>query len=570
MSAIGAAAPPFPGRGPNILLILADDQGYGDLSCHGNPRAKTPNLDRLATESVEFTRFHVSPVCAPTRASLLTGRSHLRCGVHGVTAGRETMRTEEVTIAEALKPAGYRTALYGKWHLGEHYPYVPFAQGFDDFIGFRTGHWINYWDAQFERNGKPYPLKGYVTEALTSLAIRFLEKQRRSPFFLYLAYNVPHTPWQAPARFWDQYRGMDIPEDVAAAYALNGCLDEQVGRLLRRLEELKLADDTIVLYLSDNGPNGQRFNCGLRGIKGSVYEGGTRVPLFIRWGNRLPAGKKVDRIAAHVDIYPTLLELCGVQAPKGPAIDGVSLKPLLTGGATSWPDRLLFTHAERSAKPDSMYPGSVRSQRFNLVNGTELYEVEADPGETRDISAQNPVEAQRLRLAYEAWFASTMQPYGLQRYPIPVGYEQENPVTLAAPDASLQGKLRFWQGSGWAHDWITNWVAEADCALWDIDVVQAGHYQASVLYLCPDRGLGARITVQAGTARAGKAIDRATPMAPLPSRDLVPRKEAPEMQWAELVAGALDLAKGRAGLDVQVAANAGVEIKGVILRHMKK
>jgi arylsulfatase A len=555
-------------RPPNVLLILADDQGYGDLSCHGNPYAQTPNLDRLAAESVEFTRFHVSPVCAPTRASLLTGRYHLRCGVHGVTAGRETMRAEEVTVAEALKPAGYHTALYGKWHLGEHYPYVPFAQGFDEFIGFRTGHWINYWDARFERNGRPYPLKGYATEALTELGLRYLETQRDRPFLLNLAYNVPHTPWQAPARFWDQYRGMDIPKEAAAAYALNGCLDEQVGRLLRRLDELKLADDTIVLYLSDNGPNGQRYNCGLRGIKGSVYEGGTRASLFVRWRNRLPAGRKVDRIAAHVDIYPTLLELCGVQAPKGPAVDGVSLKPLLHGEAKGWPERMLFTHSERPANPAAPYPGSVRTQRFNLVNGTELYDVQSDPGERRDIAAENPSEAQRLRQAYETWFAGVMPAGGLQRYPIPVGHDEENPVTLAAPQALLQGKLRYWQGNGWAHDWITNWVSEPDRARWELDVVQAGRYQVSVHYLCP--AAGAKVTVRAGTAQAGKAIAAATPMTPMAARDLLPRKETPEMHWAEVVVGAFDLVNGRATLDLQVAPGAGVEVRDVVLRRLGK
>ena len=182
------------GRRPNVLLILSDDQGYGDLSLHGNRDLATPNLDRLGAEGVEFTRFYVSPVCAPTRSALMTGRYNMRCNVHGVTGGMETMRPEETTIAETLRGAGYRTAIYGKWHLGQHYPYVPHARGFEQFIGFRTGHWINYWDPRLEENGQPHPVKGYITEALTDLGIRFLEEHRSQPFFLYMAYNVPHAP----------------------------------------------------------------------------------------------------------------------------------------------------------------------------------------------------------------------------------------------------------------------------------------------------------------------------------------------------------------------------------------
>ncbi len=566
-STLGAAAMQSTSRRPNIVLILADDQGYGDLGCHGNPYAKTPNLDQLARESVEFTRFHVSPVCAPTRASLLTGRYHLRCGVHGVTGGRETMRSEELTLAEALKPAGYRTALYGKWHLGEHYPYVPHAQGFDEFVGFRTGHWINYWGPKFERNGKPYPLQGYATEALTNLGIRFLEEQQ-NPFFLYLAYNVPHTPWQAPARFWDQYRGMDIPKEAAAAYALNGCLDEQVGRLLHRLDELKLAEDTIVVYLSDNGPNGQRFNSGLRGIKGSVYEGGTRAPLFIRWKNHLTAGKKVDRVTAHIDLFPTLLDLCGVSAPQGPSIDGSSLKALLEGKEQFWPERMLFTHGERQASPESMYPGSVRTQRYNLVNGAELYDVQTDPGELKDIAAQNPAETGRLRQAYEAWFADVMQPYGLKSYLIPVGHTEENPVTLAAPEARLTGKVKFWQGSGWAHDWITNWVTDEDRASWEINVVRAGRYEATVHYLCAAPGVGAVVGIQAGSTKLEKKISRPTTLQSFPNRDLLPRKEAPEMHWAELKVGSFEFVKGKLRLELLVAPNASVDVKSLVLKRL--
>ena len=257
-----------------MLVILSDDQGYGDLSSHGNQFLKTPNLDKLGRDGVELTRFHACPVCSPTRSSLMMGRYHLRANVHGVTAGREMMSLEETTIADKMHAAGYWTAMFGKWHLGMHYPYVPHARGFEEFIGFRTGHFIDYFDPLLEHNGQPLQEKGYITEVLTDHAIHYIEEKKTEPFFLYLAYNVPHMPFMVPQRYWDEYSKMDIPKPTAAAYALTACLDDNIGRLLKRLSELGLDQDTIVIFFSDNGPAGQRYNCGLHGQKGSVYEGG--------------------------------------------------------------------------------------------------------------------------------------------------------------------------------------------------------------------------------------------------------------------------------------------------------
>ena len=229
-------------RRPNVVLVMTDDQGYGDLSCHGNPHLRTPNIDAFAKQSVEFNRFYVSPVCAPTRSSLLTGRYNLRCGVYGVTTGFETMRTEEVTLAEALRGAGYRTALFGKWHLGEHYPYVPHAQGFDEFVGFRTGHWLNYFDPPLERNGKPIRGRGFITDVFTDEATAFMERNRERPFFLYLAYNAPHSPFQVPDRYYERFRNnKELAPETAVVYGMVENLDENIGRLLRRVDELELA-----------------------------------------------------------------------------------------------------------------------------------------------------------------------------------------------------------------------------------------------------------------------------------------------------------------------------------------
>ncbi len=311
-----AAQAQSPQRRPNVLLIMSDDQGYGDLSLHGNPYLSTPNLDKLGRQGVQFSRFYVSPVCAPTRASLLTGRYHLRSGVHGVTTGRETMRTNEVTLAEALRPAGYRTGLVGKWHLGENYPNVPHAQGFDQFTGFRTGHWTEYWDSPLERNGKPFTSKGYIADFFTDEAIRFVEDNATRPFFLYLAYNTPHAPYLAPQKNWEQFQNKGLAPQVAAVYSMVANLDENIGRLMQTLDRLQIADNTVVMFLTDNGPNGQRYNAGLRAAKGSVYEGGVRAPFFLRWPQGLEGGRKIDRLAGAIDVLPTVLDLCEVRRPR--------------------------------------------------------------------------------------------------------------------------------------------------------------------------------------------------------------------------------------------------------------
>jgi arylsulfatase A-like enzyme len=558
------------GKRPNVLLILADDQGYGDLSLHGNPYLNTPNMDRLAGQGIEFTRFYVSPVCAPTRSSLLTGRYNVRCGVHGVTAGMETMPTAETTIAEAMRPAGYRTALYGKWHLGSHYPNVPHGQGFEEFIGFRTGHWINYWDPKLEHNGKPYPAKGYITQILTDLAIRYLETNRNDPFFLYLAYNVPHSPFMVPERYWNMYKDLDLPERSRAAYALTKCLDDNLGRLMAKVDELKLAEDTIVIFLSDNGPAGVRYNAGLRGAKGSVYEGGNREPFFIRWTGRLAAGKKIDTIAAHVDIYPTLLDMCGVARPKGLPIDGRSIYPLLKGETKNWPDRMLFVHAEKRNDPSAMYPGTVRTQRFNLVGGKELYEIPVDPGETANVADKYPEVTKRLRAAYESWYKDALPKGGFQRLPIPVGYDEENPAWLPAPEGYLHGSLEYYGKAGFAHDWVTNWKSVEDFVHWDVEVAHGGSYEVSLNYLCAAADIGSKVEVRVGDAAVSAVITESTPMEPIVMRDVIPRQETPEMHWKVMRVGVLRMNEGKARLEVRAIEKKGERVMDLDRVYLRK
>ena len=555
-----------------MILVLTDDQGYGDLACHGNPHLRTPHIDGLARDGVEFTNFYVSPVCAPTRSSLLTGRYSLRCGVHGVTRGRECMRTAETTLAEAFRAAGYRTALFGKWHLGEHYPNVPHAQGFEEFIGFRTGHWLNYFDPELERNGQRIRREGFITDILTAEALRFVEQNRTRPFFLYLPYNAPHSPFQVPDANFQRFREQGLPVELASVYAMIENLDDNIGRLLKKLDELGLARDTIFVFLTDNGPAGVRFNAGLRGGKASVYAGGVRVPCFFRCPGRFPAARKIDTLAAHIDLYPTLLDLCGAPRPAGLPIDGLSLRPLLEGGAAQWPDRMLFSHHARPDNPSTPYPGAVRTQRFNLVNGAELYDLASDPGEQDNVAGRFPDQARELRAAYEKWFAEAAAECGFKRPPIPVGYAEENPATLPATQSDFSGALRFHNSkAGFAHDWICDWTSTKDSIWWELDVARGGSYEVALRYACPAADVGARISVEAGGVEASASIREATSMEPVPHRNRTDAASYRDLRWTSLLLGRLKLPQGRTRITLMALAKPGrtvAEVSALTLRRI--
>lgn len=549
-----------PPRRPNVLLIMTDDQGYGDNTVTGNTILRTPALSKLAAKSAQIDRFYVSPVCAPTRSSLLTGRYHLRCGVWGVTGGRETMRTNEVTLAEALKPAGYRTGLVGKWHLGEHYPYVPHNQGFDQFVGFRLGHWNRYQDPPLERNGKPIRTEGYIADVFTDEAIRFIDQSGSDPFFLYLAYNTPHSPFIVPDRYFDRFEGKGLSVPLASIYAMIENLDDNIGRLMTHLDRSGLARDTIVVFLCDNGPTaGARFNAGLRGMKGGVYEGGIRSPLWIRYPGRI-APKQISGPAAHIDIYPTLLDLCNIRRPPGPPVDGISLAPAIVEGATL-PDRFLFTHqaGNRVREP---FPGAVRDRRWSLINGKELYDLQADPGEQSDVSAANPEIVSRMAAAYEKWFNQVADECRFEQPAIHVGYGEENPVVLQATRATLGGGLKYFGANGFAHDWATAW-SESGVAEWTIDVVRDGEYEAQALYLSEPSGVGTEVSLVSGDKAAVARIEQPTQNDPLPTglRQVSPHYQ--EFSWRALSLGKLALSKGPHKLRLRMRGEQTRGIRGV-------
>ncbi|HJZ53688.1 MAG TPA: arylsulfatase, partial [Gemmataceae bacterium] len=363
------AADPPPGRQPNVVVVLADDQGWGDLSIHGNTNLNTPNIDSLARDGALFERFYVCPVCSPTRAEFLTGRYHPRGGVWNVSTGGERLNLDEKTIADAFQAAGYATGCFGKWHNGTQYPYHPNGRGFAEYYGFTSGHWGEYFNPPLDHNGKPVTGNGYIADDLTDHATAFIEANKQRPFFCYLAFNTPHSPMQVPDRFYDKFKDVELKlradaaqkEDIGhtrAALAMCENIDWNVGRVLAKLDALKLAGDTVVLYFSDNGPNGWRWNGGMKGRKGSTDEGGVRSPQLVRWPGHIKPGTKVSPIAGAIDLLPTLAELCGVKRVGEKPLDGTSLAPLLLGKAAQWPDRMIFSHWNGKV--------SVRTQRYRL------------------------------------------------------------------------------------------------------------------------------------------------------------------------------------------------------------
>jgi len=387
---------------PNIVVILSDDQGWGDLRLHGNLNIETPNIDSVARDGAMFERFFVCAVCAPTRAEFLTGRYHSRGGVRGVSTGAERLNVDEKTIGDTFKSAGYATAAFGKWHNGTQYPYHPNARGFDEYYGFCSGHWGNYFDPILEHNGKIVRGKGFITDDLTDHALAFIEQNKNRSFFCYMPFNTPHSPMQVPDSFWEEFRNHPLgmrnrdPEKeeidkTRCALAMCENIDWNVGRVLRKLEELKLSGNTIVIYFSDNGPNSWRWNDGMKGRKGSTDEGGVRVPFIIRWPGHIKPNTKVSQIAGAIDLLPTLADMAGIPIVSTKPLDGVSIKPLIFEETENWPDRMIFSHQNGRV--------SVRTQRYRLDNTGKLFDMQADPRQDRDISKDKPEIADKLRKA---------------------------------------------------------------------------------------------------------------------------------------------------------------------------
>lgn len=412
------------GSRPNVILVITDDQGYGELACHGNPTIRTPNLDQLHANSVRFMCFHASPTCAPTRASLMTGQHEFRNGVTHTLMQRERLATDATTLGEILVKAGYRTGIFGKWHLGDEAEYRPAKRGFtESFIHGAGGIGQSYpgscGDFPNNKYFDPYVLHnehvekttGYCTDVFFAQAMKWIAEKRDQPFYAQIATNAPHSPLVCPPSYQKPYEEMGLTPNGAAYYGMITNIDDNIGRLMHFLREQKLDNNTLVIFMTDNGHTpADLYNAGMRGKKGTPYEGGTRVPAFFYWKGKLQPGVNVQALVGAIDIFPTLAELCGATIPENVQLDGRSLVPLLTNPAATWPDRYLFVHLGRWGKGRSDTAKhsqcAVRSQRFRLVNNEELYDIVNDPGELHNVIAKNPQVANDMRAAYDKWWTS--------------------------------------------------------------------------------------------------------------------------------------------------------------------
>lgn len=502
---------------PNVLLILTDDQGYADLSLHGNPYLKTPVMDSLARDSVRLDRFYVSPVCAPTRASLLTGRYHLRTGAAGVTRRREVIRPEEVTLAELFGENGYKTGCFGKWHNGSFYPETPNAQGFDEFYGFTYGHITEYFDPVLNRNGAPERAKGYITDILTDAALDFMldTSAEGNPFFCYLPYNAPHTPGMVPQHYFERFKAQGLDDRVAAIYGMIESIDDNLRRLFERMEEAGLDQNTMVIFMGDNGPLRVpgRFNAGMKGYKAQCDEGGVRVPCFIRWPGKLEKNRIFNERLSHIDILPTLAEFCGLKGSEDLDLDGVSFASLLTGEDAEWPDRMLLTFSFGDEARIQDW-GSVHWQNWIAVKyaekGWSLFDLEQDPGQKNDVAGEHGDVLKRLSTAFEARLNQSLE---LARpSPIPVGYESHPHVVMEAHDATLHAPegdgIGYNYPAGFAHHWITNWTRTDAYPEWTIEVKSPGRYGVALHYCMKESLAGVTGYVEADGSSVGFSVDQ--------------------------------------------------------------
>jgi arylsulfatase A-like enzyme len=567
---------------PNVVIFLADDAGWGDYSRNGNKQVSTPNIDSIAAGGVTLDRFFVCPVCAPTRAEFLTGRYHSRTGVYGVTTGQERMNLDERTIAEAFQKAGYKTGAFGKWHNGSQWPYHPLARGFDEYYGYTSGHWGEYFDPPLEHNGKPVREKGYIVDLCTNKAIDFIDRNQKQPFFCYVPFTTPHSPWAVPESDWQRFKDKPITQrgtqekqenlaETRCALAMVENQDANVGRVLKKLDELKLTENTIVVYFSDNGPNTWRWNGGMKGRKGSTDEGGIRSTCFIRWPAKLAKDYTVKEIVGAIDLLPTLCSLAGVTRVGEKKLDGVDLSPLLTGDRKSleWPERMIFSTWSRNI--------SVRTQRHRLDNQGQLFDMQADPGQTQAVTSEQQATTETLSAAVQAWrkemklnmpsaaVASGGKRKSVDPRPIPVGYREFPRTWLPARDGEPVGDVKR-SASAPNSSYFVNWKSKDDALLWEIEVQTAGKYAVEILYTCPEDSAGSTIEL---THLKSKLSGKVTPGWDPPlytNQDTLPRPpaESKMKEFKPLALGTIELEPGRGPLTLKAT-----DIRGGEVMHLR-
>ncbi len=476
---------------PNVILIMTDDQGYGDLACHGNQILKTPAIDQLHADSVRLTNYHVDPTCSPTRSALLTGRYSTRTGVWHTIMGRSMMHTDEVTLAEVFAAGGYRTGCFGKWHLGDNYPLRPQDQGFQDVlvcggggVGQTPDFFGNdYFDDTYWHNGRVVKQKGYCTDVFFDSAMRFIDGKSKNgggdkPFFCYIPTNAAHGPFLVADKYKKPYLDAGVPARRAAFYGMITNIDENVARLRKHLAASGLADNTLLIFTTDNGTAAGAgrdggFNAGLRGTKGSEFDGGHRVPCFWHWPTgKLTGGRDVKRVTAHVDMLPTLSEICGLKPPTDRTIDGTSLLPLLSGKSGGWPARTLFVHSQRLEFPTKLRKCAVMTDRWRLVNGKQLFDLDADYGQTTNVAGDHPDVVKRLSGGYDKWWTSIGTRFK-DYVRIGLGHKSNNPTLLTCHD---------WHTNNGPVPWNQGHIRSGLKAngFWAVTVTRSGKYRITL------------------------------------------------------------------------------------------
>ncbi|MEC9096152.1 MAG: arylsulfatase [Planctomycetota bacterium] len=551
---------------PNVVVILTDDQGWGDLSLHGNRNLNTPNLDALAKSGARFDRFYVCAVCSPTRAEFLTGRYHPRGGVYSTSAGGERLDLDEITIADTFKAAGYVTGAFGKWHNGMQYPYHPNGRGFDEYYGFTSGHWGHYFSPVLEHNGALTRGEGFCVDDFTNKAIAFIENsvQQDKPFFAYLPYNTPHSPMQVPERFWKKFDNTELAmrnrepqreniQHTRAALAMCENVDWNVGRLMKKIQRLGIAENTIVVFFHDNGPNGSRWNNGMRGRKGSTDEGGCRSPLFVSWPGKVKPGTFVTQIASVTDLLPTLSSMAGINLIGDQRLDGIDVSPWIRDPSK--------THNERIINNTWKGKISARNQQYRLDHVGRLYDISNDPGQEKDILDEHPEVAKLLQQAIASFQGDALRDYKTTNdaRPFVICHKDYKWTQVPARDGAAHGNIvrsnKFPNCS-----YFLNWTSTSDKITWPAQVQHSGRYRVYLHYTCKQENVGCRVQLQFNESTIAQKINQAhDPPSIGAKEDRFVRVESYIKFFKEIELGEIDLTAGAGELTLTIPEMPGEE-----------
>ncbi len=483
---------------PNVIIVFTDDQGYGDLASHGNTILKTPNLSAFGKEALELTNFHVGTTCAPSRAGLMTGRNGNRNNAWHTIAGCSILLEDEKTIAQVFEEDGYNTAMFGKWHLGDNYPFRPFDRGFQETLYNGGGgvqqtpdYWNNtYFNDTYFRNGEPEKVEGYATDVWFNEAIKYVQRTKKEPFFLYLPLNAAHSPFNVPENYAKMYEDAPLTDVQKRFYGMITNIDENFGKLVTFLKEEKLFDNTIIIFTTDNGTAAgiaknkdgsiSGYNAGLRGTKGSHYDGGHKVPFFISWPNgNIKKGTVNNELVANVDLLPTLTKMAGVPFKSEKPLDGSDMTSVIKGQSENV-DRMLVIDTQRGQWPEKSKNSCVMSTEWRLIDGSELYNIVTDPGQKNNVASEHPDLVQKMQAFYDSWWTS-IEPE--MRYAeIPVGHKEANPVAITVHDMHTTDNI----------PWNQVQIRQGEYApdgYYSINIVEDGDYQFKLYRYPPESGL---------------------------------------------------------------------------------